>query len=178
MHGSRRAQAPPGWEDAERAERLGARIPAETGLPASDLLGLCAESADPDGALAGAVRALAARKDRYGRPAARETLPPLVRVCAASKFLAQLLAARPRLVDLLASSRFPRRPTPLRTSDLGESSALARRLRRHKQAEVLRIALRDLTGASVPEVTRDLSRLAARAFESAVRFHYRRLCAL
>ncbi|HYR18543.1 MAG TPA: bifunctional [glutamate--ammonia ligase]-adenylyl-L-tyrosine phosphorylase/[glutamate--ammonia-ligase] adenylyltransferase, partial [Myxococcales bacterium] len=178
MHESRRAQAPPGWEDAERAERLAARIPAETGLPASDLLGLCAESADPDGALAGAVRALAARKDRYGRPAARETLPPLVRVCAASKFLAQLLAARPRLVDLLASSRFPRRPTPLRTSDLNESGALARRLRRHKQAEVLRIALRDLTGASVPEVTRDLSRLAARAFESAVRFHYRRLCAL
>ncbi|HEY4886706.1 MAG TPA: bifunctional [glutamate--ammonia ligase]-adenylyl-L-tyrosine phosphorylase/[glutamate--ammonia-ligase] adenylyltransferase [Myxococcales bacterium] len=178
MHGSRRAQAPPGWEDAERAERLAARIPAETGLRAPDLLRLCAESADPDGALAGAVRALAARKDRYGRPAARETLPPLVRVCAASKFLAQLLAARPRLVDLLGSSRFPRRPTPLRTSDLSESGALARRLRRHKQAEVLRIALRDLTGASVSEVTRDLSRLAARAFESAVRFHYRRLCAL
>jgi len=115
-------------------------------LPAPDLLRFCKESADPDGALAGSVRALAARKDRYGRPAARETLPPLVRVCAASKFLAQLLAARPRLVDLLGSSRFPRRPTPLRTSGLSESGALARRLRRHKQAEVLRIALRDLTG--------------------------------
>src|SRR2546422_613738 len=87
-------------------------------------------------------------------------------------------AARPRLVDLLASTRFPRRPTPLRTSDLAsEAGALARRLRRHKQVEVLRIALRDLSGASIPEVTRDLSRLAARAFEAAVRFHYRRLCA-
>jgi glutamate-ammonia-ligase adenylyltransferase len=178
MHGSRRAEASPGWEDAERAERLAARIPADTGMPAADLLELCAQSADPDSALGGAVRALAARKDRYGRPAARETLAPLVRVCAASKFLAQLLAARPRLVDLLGSTRFPRRPTPLRTSDLTDAGALARRLRRHKQAEVLRIALRDLSGASVPEVTRDLSRLAARAFESAVRFHYWRLCTL
>ena len=156
------------------------RITAETGLPQAELLELCAQSADPDGALGGAVRALAARKERYGRPATRETLPPLVRVCAASKFLAQLLAARPRLVDLLASTRFPRRPTPLRTSDLGDADAgaLARRLRRHKQVEVLRIALRDLSGASIPEVTLDLSRLAARAFESAVRFHYRRLCAI
>jgi glutamate-ammonia-ligase adenylyltransferase len=177
VHGPRRAQAPPGWEDAERAERLAARIPAETGLPAEGLLALCAQSADPDGALGGAIRALAARKDRYGRPAAPETLPPLVRICAASKFLAQLLAARPRLVDLLASTRFPRRPTPLQTAHCTDAVGLARRLRRHKQAEVLRIALRDLSGASVPEVTRDLSKLAARAFEAAVRFHYRRLCA-
>jgi len=178
VHGTPRTQAPPGWEDAERAERLAARIPAETGIPAAELLGLCAQSADPDGALGGSVRALAARKERYGRPAAKEALPPLVRICAASKFLAQLLAARPRLVDALACARFARRPVPLRSSGLTESGALARRLRRHKQAEVLRIALRDLSGASVPEVTRDLSRLAANAFELAARFHYRRLCAL
>src|SRR5262249_56114166 len=90
------------------------------------------------------------------------------------------LLTRPRLDDLLASPRFHRRITPLRTSDLGDADAgaLARRLRRHKQVEVLRIALRDLSGASIPEVTRDLSRLAARAFEAAVRFHYRRLCAI
>src|SRR2546430_3038907 len=173
-----RTQAPPGWEDAERAERLAARIPAETGLPAAELLALCSQSAEPDGALTGSVRALAARKDRYGGPAARETLAPLVRVCASSKFLAQLLAARPRLLDLLGCARFPEEPLPLRTALCPDAISLARRLRRHKQAEVLRIALRDLTGASVPEVTRDLSRLAARAFESAVRFHYRRLCAL
>jgi len=48
-----RTQAPPGWEDAERAERLAARIPAETGLPAAELLALCAQSAEPDGALTG-----------------------------------------------------------------------------------------------------------------------------
>jgi [glutamine synthetase] adenylyltransferase / [glutamine synthetase]-adenylyl-L-tyrosine phosphorylase len=171
-------QAPAGWEDLERAERLASRIPQETGLPAAELLALCAQSPDPDGALAGAVRALAARKHHYGRPAPVAALAPLVRVCAASKFLAQLLAARPRLVDLLACSRFPHRPTPLRASRRSDAVSLARRLRRHKHAEVLRIALRDLSGASVPEVTRDLSRLAAGAFEAAVDFHYRRLCAV
>jgi glutamate-ammonia-ligase adenylyltransferase len=171
-------QAPAGWEDAERAERLAARIPAETGLPAAELLALCAQSPDPDGALAGAARALAARKERHGRPAPLAALAPLVRVCAASKFLAQILAARPRLVDLLACSRFPHRPAPLRASRCADAVSLARRLRHHKQAEMLRIALRDLSGASVPEVTRDLSRLAAGAFEAAVDFHYRRLCAI
>jgi [glutamine synthetase] adenylyltransferase / [glutamine synthetase]-adenylyl-L-tyrosine phosphorylase len=171
-------QVPAGWEDAERAERLAARIPAEAGLSSQDLLPLCAQSADPDGALAGALRALAARKERYGRPASRAALAPLVRICAASKFLAQALAARPRLVDLLACSTFPHRPAPLRTQGCADAVSLARRLRRHKQAEVLRIALRDLSGASVPEVTRDLSRLAAAAFQAAVDFHYRRLCAL
>jgi len=153
-------------------------MPAETGLPAAELLGLCAQSAEPDGALAGSVRALAARKDRYGGPAARETLAPLVRVCAGSKFLAQTLAARPRLVDLLGCARFPDEPVPLRTALCTDAVSLARRLRRHKHAEVLRIALRDLSGASIPEVTRDLSRLAAQAFEVSTQFHYRRLCAM
>src|SRR5205807_888784 len=117
-------------------------------------------------------------KDLYGGPAARETLAPLVRVCASSKFLAQLLAARPRLLDLLGCARFLEEPLPLRTALCTDAISLARRLRRHKQAEVLRIALRDLSGASIPEVTRDLSRLAARAFEASVQFHYRRLCAV
>src|SRR5207248_10808474 len=59
-----------------------------------------------------------------------------------------------------------------------DADALARRLRRHKLAEVLRISLRDLTGsASLPEVVRELSALAARFFEAAVRFHYAALCA-
>src|SRR5207248_6469712 len=134
-------------------------------------------SADPDGALAGAIRALAARRERFGRPARPGSLPALVTICAASKFLAQLLAARPRLIDLLASSRFAQRRVRLRTGRLTDAGALARRLRRYKQAEVLRIALRDLSGGSVPEVTRDLSQLAAGAFDAAVRFHYARLCA-
>ena len=82
VHGSAQAQAPPGWEDAERAERLAARIPAETGLDAAELLEPCLRSADPDGALAGALRALAARRERFGRPAPKAALDPLVRVCA------------------------------------------------------------------------------------------------
>ena len=178
MHGSAQTQVPPGWEDAERAERLAARIPAETGFSTGAILPLCLRSADPDGALAGTVRALAARKERYGRPAPAASVAPLVLVCAGSRFLAQVLAARPRLVDLLACTRFPLRPTPLRASRCSDAGTLARRLRRVKQVEVLRIALRDLSGASVPEVTRDLSRLAASAFDAAVRFHYRRLCEL
>ena len=178
MHGTSRTQPAPGWEDADRAERLGARIPAETGLPAAELLALCAASADPDGALAGSVRALSSRKDRYGGAASRKALAPLVRISAASRFLAQIIAARPRLLDLLASSRFPERPAPLRASRCKDGVSFARRLRAHKQVEMLRIALNDLSGASIPDVTRDLSRLAERAFEAAVQFHYRRLCAL
>src|SRR5260370_13959052 len=177
VHDEQELQAPAGWEDAERAERLAARIPAETGLPAAELLRLCAQGADPDGALALALRALAARKERYGRPARPESLPALVRICAASKFLAQLLAARPRLVDLLACAGFPEHRAPLRTQRIPHGGTLARRLRRHKQVEVPRIALRDLSASSLQEVTRDLSRLAARAFDAAGRFHYARLCA-
>ena len=186
MHDAPKPQLAPGWEDAERAARLAARIPAETGLEAEELLALCLASADPDGALASAMRALAARKERYGRPAARSVLPHLVRICATSKFLAQALAARPRLVDLLGRARFAAQPRSaheairlarLRTARAADAVSLARRLRRHKQVEVLRIALRDLLGASVQEVTRELSQLSASAFEAAVRFHHRRLCA-
>ena len=56
VHGSAQTQVPPGWEDAERAERLVARIPAETGFSADAIVPLCLRSADPDGALAGAMR--------------------------------------------------------------------------------------------------------------------------
>ncbi|HEX9577800.1 MAG TPA: bifunctional [glutamate--ammonia ligase]-adenylyl-L-tyrosine phosphorylase/[glutamate--ammonia-ligase] adenylyltransferase [Myxococcales bacterium] len=187
MHDEARAQLATGWEDAERAARLAARVPAETGLEAEELLDLCLASADPDGALAGAMRALAERKERYGTPAPRTALAPLVRICAASKFLAQALAVRPRLIDLLACPRFAAQPRSAReamqlarerTARATDATSLARRLRRHKQVEVLRIALRDLLGASVPEVTRELSQLASASFEAAVRFHHRRLCAL
>src|SRR5260370_41609233 len=95
VHDEQELQAPAGWEDAERAERLAARIPAETGLPAAELLRLCAQSADPDGALALALRALAARKERYGRPAPPESPPPLGRLCGAPPVVAPPLAARP-----------------------------------------------------------------------------------
>jgi glutamate-ammonia-ligase adenylyltransferase len=149
---------------------------AETGHEPQVLAAHCLGSADPDGALAGALRALAARKERFGRPAAQAALPPLVRVCAGSRFLAQILAARPRLVDLLGCARFRSQPGIPRVLGARDALSLARKLRRQKQVQMLRIALRDLSGAPVADVTRELSRLAAAAFESAIRFHYARLC--
>jgi glutamate-ammonia-ligase adenylyltransferase len=153
------------------------RAKVETGHEPEALAALSLRSADPDGALAGAVRALAARKERFGRPAAGAALEPLVIICAASRFLAQLLAARPRLLDLLGCPRFRAQAGHPRLVRAEDTVSLARKLRRQKQAHILRIALRDLSGVSIADVTRELSRLAAAAFESAVRFHYGRLCA-
>ena len=78
MHEVSQALASPAaWEEPDRAARLAPRLPEETGLPPSDaeeLLRLCEESADPDSALAGAVRALAARRARLGHPASAGAL--------------------------------------------------------------------------------------------------------
>ena len=66
--------SPASWEEPDRVARLVPRLPEETGLRSDDageLLRLCERSADPDGALAGAVRALAARRARLGKAAAR-----------------------------------------------------------------------------------------------------------
>ncbi|HEX4384396.1 MAG TPA: bifunctional [glutamate--ammonia ligase]-adenylyl-L-tyrosine phosphorylase/[glutamate--ammonia-ligase] adenylyltransferase, partial [Myxococcales bacterium] len=164
------------WEDAAFAARLLSRALAETGHEPAVLEKLCLASADPDGALAGATRALAARKQHFGRPAAPAVLAPLVKVCAASRFLPQILAARPRLVDLLGSERFRKKAGSPRVVTARDAVALARKLRRQKQSQMLRIALRDLSGASVFAVTRELAKLASVSFESAVRFHYARLC--
>ena len=188
--------APGSWDEPERAARLLARLPAETGFgPAqvAQLEALCARSADPDGALQGAARALQARFERLGGPARATALAPLVTLAAASQFLPALLAARPRLVDLLSHPRFQRQTRGhasargaalhllrgLRPDDPKAGALLATRLRRHKLIEVLRIALRDLLGrARIPEATAELSHLAAASFEAAVRFHYARLCSL
>src|SRR5712664_3562426 len=191
-HGSMRdvSQAlasPAAWEEPDRAARLAPRLPEETGLAPADaerLLRLCEESADPDGALAGAVRALGARRTHLGRPASAAALEPLVTICAASRYLAAHLAARPRLLDLLpllpGRTRTAQEAlsSALRHASATEPEALARRLRRHKLIEVLRIALRDLGGqAALAESARELSWLAASVLETAVRFHYARLCA-
>jgi glutamate-ammonia-ligase adenylyltransferase len=175
------------WEEPDRAARLAPRLPDLTGLSKDDaagLLRLCAASADPDGALAGAARALEARKTRLGRAARPAALEPLVTICAASRFLAAHLSARPRLLDLLALPGFSRSRTAgealagaLRHTAAVDAEALARRLRRHKLIEILRIALRDLAGLdSLPESARELSQLASATLELTVRFHYARLC--
>jgi [glutamine synthetase] adenylyltransferase / [glutamine synthetase]-adenylyl-L-tyrosine phosphorylase len=172
--------SPAGWEEPDRAARTAQRLAAETGLAqeaCDELLRLCAASADPDGALAGAARALAARKQRLGRPGPVKALAPLVTLSAASRFLAAHLAAHPRLVDLLAWDDFADRPRK-RLVGAGSASGLGRALRRRKLVEVLRIALRDLSQrATLTESMAELSRFAASSFESAVRFHHARLCA-
>src|SRR5712672_1902270 len=123
MHEVSQALASPAaWEEPDRAARLAPRLPEETGLVPRDaelLRRLCEESADPDGALAGAVRALGARRARLGRPASAAALAPLVTICAASRYLAAHLAARPRLLDLL-----PLLPGRARTFQQALSSAL------------------------------------------------------
>src|SRR5438132_890414 len=179
--------SPAAWEEPERVARLAPRLPEETGLLADDaaeLLRVCESSADPDGALAGATRALAARRERLGRPASRAVLEPLVAICAASRYLAAHLAARPRLLDLLpllagrARSEEHALAAALRYVRAPDAEAFARRLRRHKLVEILRIALRDLQGRiTVLEAARELSWFAASVLEAAVRFHYVRLCA-
>ncbi|MFL5400587.1 MAG: bifunctional [glutamate--ammonia ligase]-adenylyl-L-tyrosine phosphorylase/[glutamate--ammonia-ligase] adenylyltransferase [Myxococcales bacterium] len=170
--------SPATWEEPDRAGRTAQRL-REAGLDAAaseELVALCAASADPDGALTGAARALAAHYERLRRPAPRASLAPLVTVCAASRFLAAHLAARPRLVDLLASKRFPA-PYGRRVATARSAAELARTLRRRKIVDVLRIALRDLSGrATLVESMAELSRFAAASFESAVAFHYARLC--
>ncbi|HEY2029982.1 MAG TPA: bifunctional [glutamate--ammonia ligase]-adenylyl-L-tyrosine phosphorylase/[glutamate--ammonia-ligase] adenylyltransferase, partial [Myxococcales bacterium] len=175
MHRAAPTQAP-SFEDKDRAARILARAQAETGHDPAVLEKLCLASADPDGALASAVRVLAARKERFGSAAAVEAVAPLVRVCAGSRFLPQILAARPRLVDLLACTRFRTQPSMPRPVSAQTAPVLARKLRQQKQAAILRIALRDLSGTPIAAVTRELSALAAAAFQAAVRFHYRRLC--
>ena len=188
--------APGSWEEPERATKLLLRLPGETGLAAAEvarLEELCARSADPDGALQGAARALRARFERLHGPARASALGPLVALAAASQFLPAHLAARPRLVDLLSHPRFQRQTRghasargaalhllhALRPEDPKAGALLATRLRRHKVIEVLRIALRDLLGrARIPEATAELSHLASACFEAAVRFHYARLCHL
>src|SRR5437763_1420500 len=170
--------SPATWEEPDRAARTAQRL-GETGLDAAtsaELMELCAASADPDGALAGAARALAAHHERLRRPAPPASLAPLVTVCAASRFLAAHLAARPRLVDLLACPRFPE-PSRRRVATAWTGIELAKTLRRRKLVEILRIALRDLSGrATLPESMAELSRLAESSLEAAVSFHYAKLC--
>jgi glutamate-ammonia-ligase adenylyltransferase len=132
----------------------------------------------------GAVRALVARRQRLGRAASRAVLEPLVTICAASRYLAAQLAARPRLLDVLHLLGLREQTEPgafaatLRHIRAPDADAFARRLRRNKSIEVLRIALRDLEArATLPESARDLSWLASASLEAAVRFHYARLCA-
>src|SRR5438045_2843491 len=66
---------------------------------------------------------------------------------------------------------------PDRAARTAQRLGRARTLRRRKPVEILRIALRDLSGrATLPESMAELSRLAESSLEAAVSFHYAKLC--
>src|SRR5438045_4193341 len=84
--------------------------------------------------------------------------------------------AAARTFDLPAGKPFAA-PYRSRVSTARSSAELARTLRRRKVVDVLRIALRDLSGrATLVESMAELSRFAAASFDSAVAFHYAKLC--
>jgi [glutamine synthetase] adenylyltransferase / [glutamine synthetase]-adenylyl-L-tyrosine phosphorylase len=165
----------------EAAARLGRRFPDRTAAA----LAACAAAPDPDLAIAGVER----YADASGAlPDAPDLLSALALLCGASRMLAALLARRPR--DLRRAVRGPHAARPRSEDDLGQVLARAVRtldpedvaglhriLRRVRAREVLRIALRDLLGARVEEVTAELSALAGAALDAAIRFHGRRLAA-
>jgi len=164
---------------AERLGRLRQRLPDRF----QELCALCRLSPDPDLALSGVERYL----DAAGAlPAEPDLLEALTLLCGASRHLAQVLARTPRLLrraarapDLLrprteAEMRrlLARAAARLAPSDL---AGFHRLLRRVRDREVVRIALRDLRRARMAEVTGELSALALATVDAATRFCDRRL---
>jgi glutamate-ammonia-ligase adenylyltransferase len=140
----------------------------------------CLASSGPDEALSSLVRLVEART-RLGRPPPLDDryLSRLVPVLAASRFLARAVIASPRLADhLRATTWFPRGKAPERLrAELagavsrispGDEDRFLRTLRRFRTREYLRIAARDLAGASLADVGAELSALAAAALDVAL----------
>lgn len=166
---------------AEAIARLARRHPARVDAAAA----ACAASPDPDLAITGVER----WSDATGAlPDAPDLLSALALLCGASRMVAALLARRPR--ELRRAVRGPHAARPRTEDELRRVVARAARrlhpddvdglhrvLRRIRAREVIRIALRDLHGASVADVTAELSALAAAALDAAIRFHGKRLLA-
>ncbi len=139
-------------------------------------------SADPDRALDALERALSARR----LPSEKLSDRAIGLVCqlgSGSDFFPRILARRPRLLDWLCAGRNLGAEKPLeayqrelaarvrRLADPSDVAALTRLLRLYKYREMLRIAVRDLSGqATVGEVTRELSALAEASLDAAVLF--------
>ncbi|HYG67834.1 MAG TPA: bifunctional [glutamate--ammonia ligase]-adenylyl-L-tyrosine phosphorylase/[glutamate--ammonia-ligase] adenylyltransferase, partial [Anaeromyxobacteraceae bacterium] len=121
----------------------------------------CAVAPDPDLAVAGVERFA----DAAGSlPDAADLIAALATLCGASRMIGALLARRP--VDLRRAARGPHAARPrsedeltrlvvraIRPIDPEDVAGLHRALRRVRAREVIRIALRDLLGARVEEVT-------------------------
>ena len=137
------------------------------------LLKCLSKSPDPDMALryfdAFAAK-VGARSSYYTMFMERQgTLEALTSVCGSSLYLADLLIASPELFDLLTIPTFTEFPKTLAKKQeevlqiLANTSAdhVLRSLRRYKNDEIWRIALRNILGnASLPTTTEELSDLA------------------
>ncbi len=160
-----------------------ARLRRQHADRADALAQLCRTTPDPSLALVGAERYAEAAG---GLPGERDLLEALALLCGSSRMVASLLAREPRLLQRAARSPWlarPRTETQIlkllgraaRLLDPEDVPGLHRLLRRVRDREVVRIALRDLRRARVGEVTAHLSALATACLDVAIRFHERRL---
>jgi glutamate-ammonia-ligase adenylyltransferase len=160
---------------------------------AAEVLSDVLVASDPDGSLVGLVRYTEAFQESLGRPFDFDPsrLALLAPVFGASHFLTNYLVQDPAEMDRLAASPWldaekPREALeaelaarlPAENGRVPDFEELQRVLRRARASEMLRIAVRDLTGrADVEGVTRELTCLAESALEVAVRIceaHLRR----
>jgi glutamate-ammonia-ligase adenylyltransferase len=140
---------------------------------APTLLNVLRDSPNPDMAL----RYLAAFTDKVGARSSYytmfaekpSTLEVLTRVCGTSLYLADMLIASPELFDLLTvptlierSKTFPEKQAEaLQVIAQAAEGRMLSMLRRYKNDEIWRIALRNILGnATLPDTTQELSDLA------------------
>ena len=140
---------------------------------APTLLNVLRDSPNPDMAL----RYLSAFTDKVGARSSYytmfaekpSTLEVLTRVCGTSLYLADMLIASPELFDLLTVPTLIERPKTLTEKQTEALEVVAQApesrmlpmLRRYKNDEIWRIALRNILGnATLPDTTQELSDLA------------------
>ena len=140
---------------------------------APTLLNVLRDSPNPDMAL----RYLSAFTDKVGARSSYytmfaekpSTLEVLTRVCGSSLYLADMLIASPELFDLLTvptlierSKTLPEKQTEaLQVTTQAPEGRMLSMLRRYKNDEIWRIALRNILGnATLPDTTQELSDLA------------------
>lgn len=166
--------------EASGSERL-----IEAGLPpgaAERALRIAEASADAPAAISGLARWVEAWREHFGATPRVDDrlLHRLLPVLAGSRFLTREICRRPRLAPHLAATPFYEVAKPRQRLEReldrvlarvaeGDEEGLARALRRFKYREILRIAARDLGGAStLPDSAAELSLLAEVIVDRAV----------